>query len=127
MFEQTPLVLVDRVQGVIAAFDINVRPRRLQKGSGVGFGKKAHGIHRFQGGQDGGAILLVVERARGAFESAHPDIAGDADQQGVALVARLLQTGHVAQMQDIKAAIGDDQFPARAPQILAPGAKRGRG
>jgi hypothetical protein len=112
MFEQMAFILVDGVEGVITAFDVNIGADCLEKGAGVEFGENMNGIDGSKRRQNPGAIAFVVEGPSRAFEDAHAGIAGQANEEGVALAAGLTQIGDVSEMENVETAVGHDQFPA---------------
>ena len=125
LFQQPAFVLVDRLQRVISSLGVDVRPRAFKERAGIRFGKNANGINRFQGGQNGGPIVLAVERPPRPFERSNTGIAGDTHQQRVALVARLLKISDMAQVQNVEAPVGHHQFASGAAKVLAPGSEGG--
>jgi hypothetical protein len=119
-FHGAALVLVQRVQGVIAAFDVNIRLRGGEKFRGGGVGEDADAVHALQRGEDGGAIGFGIHRPAGALQAAHGGIAIHADEQGIAALTRVFEVGDVAQMEDVKTAVGDDEFFAAGADLPPP-------
>jgi len=120
-FHGAALVLVQRLQRVIAAFHVDVRLGGGEKFRGRRVGEDADAVHALQRGQHGGAVSLGIHRAVGAFQAAHGGIAVHAEEQGVAEIAGVLQIGDVAEVQDVEAAVGDDEFlPLRESYFATP-------
>src|SRR6266478_6067030 len=79
------------------------------------------GVNALQRGENFRAFALRNHRAPLAFELIDAGVAVQADDERVAEAARLLQAADVARMQQIKAAVGEDDaasiaFPAAKPQ-----------
>ena len=55
------------VDGVIAAFDVDIRLRGLQEVCGAEVIEDEHGIDGFECSDDGGAVGFGVDGSRGAF------------------------------------------------------------
>ena len=68
-----------------------------------------------------GAIGFPIERPRGALERADGVVAIHGHGQDVAERAGGLQIAHVADVEQIEAAVGENQLPAFAGQCLADG------
>ncbi len=71
-----------------------------------------------QRGQNCGAIRFRIHRTARAFQLPRRVVAVDADEQRVAEVSRVLQIGHVAEMQDVETAVRDDEFFAGGAELL---------
>ena len=67
-----------------------------------------------------GAVGLGIHRPPCPFQAAHGGVAIHTQQKGVAKITRVLQVRHVAEMQDVKAAVRDDQLSARRAKFLSP-------
>ena len=82
-------------------------------------------------GEHPGARCLRGDRAVGAFaEPAHRRVAVDADDEGVAFPARGLEQLHVARVQEVEHAVGEDQAAgdrAAPGHGVGPGADLGGG
>src|ERR1017187_548239 len=109
---RAPLVLVQRVQGVIAAFDVNIRSCRRQEFCRRFFRENANPVHARQCGEYSGAVGFDIYRSARALQLPCGLVAVDADQQRIAEIARRFEVGYMTQMQDVETAVGDDQFPA---------------
>ena len=80
------------------------------------FLEQADQVDAGEGGEDGGAGGLVVDRAGRAFEAGDGGIRVQADDQAVAHGAALFEQMGVARVQDVEAAIGEaDLVAAGAP------------
>src|SRR6185312_5786220 len=102
-------------QSVIAAFGPDVGFGDGEKLAGGFFGEDADGIDTFERRQHQSAILLVVDWTIGSFQLLNRLVPVDRDEQEVAEVARRFEVGDMAEMQDIKASIRNDEpFAARA-------------
>ena len=67
-------------------------------------------VHHFQCGQDKCAGTFVIDRAFWSFEALHGSIAVQAHHQDVTQLTGLSQIGDVSAVQDVEAAIGEDDF-----------------
>src|ERR1039457_6499750 len=114
------LVLVEGAQGVVPAFDVNVRFRGSQEPSGRCFGEDANPANAFQRGQHCGAVVFRGHRALRPLELADGRIAIDPDQEGVTFAPRSFQVGDVADVEQVEAAVGDDQASATGAQGRPP-------
>lgn len=101
-------VLVDTLKGVIAAFDPNVGLGGGEELEGGGLVENAHGIDASQGGNDAGAIGFGVNGAASTLQLADSGIAIDPYQKGIPLLAGSFEVGHVAEVEDVKTAVGHD-------------------
>ncbi len=54
------------------------------------------------------------------FQAAHGVIAVHANEQGIAALARVFEVGDMAQMEDVKTAVGDDEFFAAGADLPPP-------
>lgn len=122
-FHCAALLLIDRFERVIAAFDVNVRLGEREKAICRFLRENANAVDAFQSSQDGGPILFVVDRPARAFELADRLVRVEPHEQQVAQVAGALEISHVAEVQDVKAAVGDHEFFAARADIGAPGGK----
>ena len=112
--------MIQGFQRVIAAFDVDIRLSGGEKIGRGAFGKNADATDTFEGGEHGRAVGFRIHRARWAFEFAHARVAVDAQEEQVTEVARVFQVGHMAEMQNVEAAVGDDEFFAGVAHGLAP-------
>ena len=75
------------VHGVVAAFHIHIGHYCSQETRGEEFVKNKHAIHRFQRGQNGGAILLDEVRSIGSLELTRGTVTVHAHEQCIGLVS----------------------------------------
>src|ERR1051325_709269 len=120
LFEDAALFLDNRFEGIVTAFDVHFRfhPRKEVEGSFIR--ENAYGRNAFQSGQHQSAILFVVYRAAWTFDIADPAVTRQPNQKCIALVARGFQVAGVADVQDVKATIGDYQPDLAPTLVLAP-------
>ena len=74
-FDQMPLVLIDGLERVIAAFDVNVGLCGAKKIDGIASRKNSHGINGLQGGDDQRTIVFGIERTARTFQITNRGIA----------------------------------------------------
>lgn len=122
--DRAAFLLVERFEGVITAFDIDVGLGGSKEPGGADIGEDGDGIDRFQGGEDGGAVVLGIDGAALAFQAADGGIAVDADEEKVTEIAGGLEVGDVAEVEEIEAAVGDDEIFGAA-ELGAPAGKIG--
>jgi len=67
------------------------------------------------------ADLWPTSLSASSFEAAHRRVAVHAEEQGVAEIAGVLQTGDVAGVQQVEAVVGDDEFFAAGANYISPG------
>lgn len=120
-FDRAPLVCVEGVQRVIAAFDIDIGLSQGQEPDSSGLRKDANRIDASEGGQDHGAVGFGVDGAGRTFEGADGCVAVEPDQQGVAEVAGGFEVLDVAGMEDIEATVRDDDARMALALPGAPG------
>ena len=63
------------------------------------------------------AVVLRIHGAIRAFQLARGIVAVDAHQQAIAEIARRFQIGDMAGMQDVEAAVRDDEFFAAGAKL----------
>jgi hypothetical protein len=85
------------------------------------------GIDAGEAGQDVGAVVLVDDGPALALEAAHGRVGVDADDEAVAERAGGVQVRDVAAVQDVEAAVGEDDGLVRGPAEAADERRRGRG
>src|SRR5687767_12277444 len=77
--------------------------------------KDGHEVNNRERGQHLGALRLTHHGSARAFERAHRAVAVDRDEQRVSERARRREVAHVPDMQDVEAAVGEDEpAPVRA-------------
>ncbi len=116
---------VQRIDGVIAALGVDVRPDRLDEPGGALVAEDHHGVDRAQRGHDLGSVVLRIDRPGRSLELAHRGVRVQRHDQGVAERARLVEVADVAGVQQVEAAIGEDQLAARGIEPVAQGAHLG--
>jgi hypothetical protein len=109
------------VDGVIAAFDVDIGLGGLQEVCGAEFVEDVNGINGFECGDDGGAVGLGVDGAVGAFELGDGAVAVEAHDEGFGFVAGGLEVVDVAGVQNIEAAVGGGEGAALGTKGIAPG------
>ena len=119
-FNQTPFVLIDGVESIVTALDVNVRLNGGEEMHRIPLWENEDGIDVLKSRENQGAVSLMVDGTPGAFEFADRGIAIHPDEQSVALMTRRLQIGDVAGMEEIKAAVGDDQALASRAEVRPP-------
>ena len=124
LLDRAALRLIERFEGVIAAFGVDVRLGRGEETGGAHIGKNADRVDRFQRGEDSGAIIFAVHRTAFPFKPADGGVAIHANEQHVTMVAGVLKVGDVAEVEKIEAAVGHDQAFLSA-ELRAPGGEVG--
>lgn len=119
-FNQTPFVLINGVESVITALDVNIRLDRGEEMHRIPLLKNTDGIDVLKRRENQGAVGLMVDGTAGAFEFADRGIAVHPHEKSVALMTRRLQIGDVAGMEEIEAAVGDDKAPASRAEVRPP-------
>ena len=119
-FNQTPFVLIDGVESIVTALDVNVRLNGGEEMHRIPLWENEDGIDVLKSRKNQGAVGLGVDRTAGAFEFADCGIAVHSHEEGVALMTRRLQISDVAGMEEIKAAVGDDQALAGRAEVRPP-------
>jgi hypothetical protein len=109
----------------VAAFDVEVRLCGVEEAGGSQVVEDADGIDAFEGGEDEGAVVLGIERAGWAFESANGGIAVESDDEEVGLGAGAGEISDVAGVEDVKAAVGCDDGESRPASAGSPGGHLG--
>lgn len=94
--------------------------------SGAKVGEDCDGIDGGQRGDEGSAVLFGIDGTAFTLESTDGGVAIDADEKKVAEVARGFEVSDVAEVEEVKATVGDDELFAAA-KWLAPGAEIGVG
>jgi hypothetical protein len=120
-FEGGAFVGVEGFEGVIPAFDINLGLDLANDLNGSDGGENGHSVHAAESGEDVGAVGLAIDGAIGAFELADGIIAVDSDEEGVAAGAGGLKVLDMAGVEEIEAAIGQDDAEAGLALGFPPG------
>lgn len=120
-FEGGAFAGVERVDCVVAAFDIGIGAELCDDFDGTHIGENGDGIHTAESRQDMSAICFVIDWAFGAFEFADGGIAVEGDDKEVAVGAGFLEVLDMACMEEIEAAIGEDDAESGKFLGVAPG------
>jgi len=109
------------VSGPIATFDENVGKQSGDDALRRQVVKNHNGIYALQRGENFRTLALRNHRAAFAFELFDAGVAVQADDQCVAVDACLLQAANMAGVEQIEAAVGEDDaaaiaFPVAKPQ-----------
>src|SRR5664280_379835 len=120
LFDDPTLLLVQGVQGVVPPFDVDVRASLGKKARGCLFGKDANSIHTLQRSQNSRPVPLRIQRTPRTLQLCHRSIPVDSHQKSVSKVAGRFQVCHMAQMQQVKTAVGDNQPLARIAERRPP-------
>src|SRR5436190_7396129 len=106
LFHCAAFVLVDAVEGVIAAFDPDLGLGGRQEVEGGPFAEDANGAHAGKRRDNASAVCFGVYRTCGALEFPYGRIAVDSDQQQVPMLAGGFQICDMSKMQNVKTAVG---------------------
>jgi hypothetical protein len=90
----------------------------LDEAGGPFIAKNDHPIHGSQGAQNLRAIVFVVQWPVGAFQGTDARVRIQRHDHRIAQSAGIGQVADVASMQEIEAAIGEDQFLALRVQLI---------
>lgn len=110
--------------GPVAAFDEDVGKDLFDEGAGFVFIEDDNGIHGAEGGEDMSTVVLGVDGTGGAFVAANRGVAVESDDEGVTLFAGKFKIGNVTAMEDIEAAVSENEsliFGVQAVAKLAGG------
>lgn len=100
----------DFLVGVVIALDEDVGDDRVDEGGGGVFFKEDDVIDGLQGREYGEAIVLIVERASGAFQAFDGGVGIHADDEEIALAAGEGEVLDVADVEDVEDAVGENDF-----------------
>ena len=103
------------VQGVVPSLDQHVGEQLGHEGLDAGPGEQGDGVHVREGAQQGGPVLLRHQGPPLPLQPAHAVVVVETDGEQVAEGPRLLQVLHVAAVQQVEAAVGEDHDAALAP------------
>ena len=98
----------DGFDGVVAAFDEDVGADLADELEGRVFGEEDDGVDGGEGGHDAGAFVLGDDGARGAFEAADGGVGVEAEDELGAELAAVFEQGDVADVEEVEAAVGED-------------------
>jgi len=107
----------DLIAGPIATFYENIGEKHGNQFARRWGIENHHGVHTLQRGKDFRAFAFGDYRAAFAFQLTHARVTVKPDDEPVAQFARLLQAANVAGMQQVEAAIGENN--AATVAILA--------
>jgi len=96
----------------VSALDQDIRSHARDKVVGRVFLEDADIVDAFKSGQDRGARGLIIDRPVRAFETRDRCVGVEPQDQTVAQGAGLAEVGHMAGMQDVEAAVGEDDSQA---------------
>jgi len=113
------LLWIERFHSVVATLGINVRADGTDEARGALVIEDDHRIHGAQRGEDLGAVVFVVHRARGAFERAHGGVRVHGHHHRISQSAGLIEITHMARVQQIEAAVGEHQLFTRRIHLVA--------
>jgi hypothetical protein len=119
-FDGPAFVLVDGFEGVIAALHIDVGLGGIEEADGADFGKDGDGVDAAEGGEDTGAVVFWYHRSGGTLELTDGVVAVESDEEGVAVAAGGFEIGNMAGMEEIEAAVGDDEALSALAEGVAP-------
>src|SRR6476469_7055120 len=91
-----PFLLVECIDRVISAFDINIRLSVAKKTCRRGFREDADAIGALESCQDSRPVLLVIDGTPLPLEFPHRVVAIKADQKRIAEIARRFEIRYVA-------------------------------
>ncbi len=109
-----PLPADDALLGPVLTFDEHVRRDALHQGLRGVLSEGDDGVHRLQGSEHLEPVLEGVERPLLPLQPAHALVVVDPDEEDVALRLGEAQVLDVPAMQDVKAAVGEDDVLPRA-------------
>jgi hypothetical protein len=108
-FEGGAFVGVEGFESIIPAFDINVGLGLPNDLNGPHGGENGHSVDATESGEDVGAVGFAINRAIRAFELADGIIAIDGDEEDVTTGAGGLEVLDMAGVEEVEAAIGQDE------------------
>lgn len=100
----------DTIDGVVAPLDQGVGLEFIDEVEGGVFGEEHDGVDGLEGAEDAGAFVLGVDGAGGAFEAFDGGVVVEADDEEVAHGGGLFEEGDVPAVEDVEAAVGEDNF-----------------
>ncbi len=103
----------DSVDGVVAAFDQNVRLERADELQRSVFLEENNGVYSSKRSHHTGAFAFADDGAAGTLETADRCVGIQAEDELRAEAAAILEQRYVADVQKIEAAIGEDDGLAR--------------
>ena len=110
----------DPIRRPVRAFDQNIWLHGGDDFGGRLFIKNDDRVHARECVKDFGPFGFWGEWPSGTFDHAHRSIRVDRDKQGIALGPRGLEISHVAGMEQVEDAIGDNDFLAGDSSLICP-------
>ena len=83
------------------------------------FGKGDDIVDAFEGGEYSGAVFKGQDGAVRTFETAYGFVGVEAQEEGFAVCAGFLKVGDVAAVDEVKTAVGEDDFCADVFEAVA--------
>lgn len=107
LLERGTFLGMQRFRGVVATFDVDRRANTTEKFRRALLWKDCDVIHCAERGEDLRAIVLVVERATSAFQSANGGITIEAHSECIAETPGCFEVPNMSDVEQIEAAIGN--------------------
>ena len=104
---------------IVSAFDEDVGQEGGDKVFGRVFGKGDNIVDAFECGEYAGAVFEGQDGAVMAFETAYGFVGVEAQEEGFAVGAGFLEIGDVAAVDEVKTAVGKDDFCADVFEAVA--------
>jgi len=104
----------DLVAGPIAAFHQDIRQQARDQFARSWSIEDHDGIHGFQGGENFSALALRQDGAALAFQLTHTRVAVQPNDQHISQGSRQFQAADMARMEQVKAAVGENDAAAVA-------------
>jgi len=104
----------DLVPGPVTALDQHVGEQARDDFTRCRRIENQNSVHAFERGENFGSLAFGKDRTPGAFELADAGVAVEAHDERIAESAGLLEAPDVARMQQIEAAVGEDDAAAVA-------------
>src|SRR6266699_27023 len=109
--------------GVVATFDVDGGLQEGNQRASRWLGKYGDVVDAGERGQGFGSFGLRDERPAGAFEGTRAGVIIETEDQEITERPRLLEVAHVAQVEQVEAAVGEDTALARPLPALHLGGK----
>lgn len=93
---------------VLLTLAVDIRADQGKYGNGVSFIKNRNVVHRFEGGENFGPILLRNDRALWSLDFPNTAVAVDTHDQNVAESFGVTQTAHVPGVNQVETPVGPD-------------------
>lgn len=111
-FDDAAFFLVDGVDGVVAAFGVDVGVEAVDDGGGGVVGKDDDVVDELKTGHLECAFVFGVYGASFAFDGAYGCVAVEAEYEDVAFACGADEVHDVAGVENVEAAVGPDDFLA---------------